>query len=242
MFYVPSVQTFRPLTNPEAEYALRNHDVNRDQVAFTIANWQRDFSRRLLAFYHSEVGTLGSAAEAYGIPLSNELVAPALAAYADLIDGFFEDDDEDDDEDDGSMPITLNTVVDGAPMIEYLKAQMTGEFTPWKYRNVLYAFWFNHVALPQKSDGHTIIQLRSMPYGSYLKTEHWRRVRCAMLIAYDARCSRVGCDDAMEQHYFGDQADLHVHHKSYANRGYERFEDLELLCKLCHRREHNHVD
>lgn len=97
----------------------------------------------------------------------------------------------------------------------------------------LYGLWFNTIV---GNSPDTAAELRRMPYDEYLKTDHWRRVRTAMLIAHRGRCQGNICWQ-MDSYWF-DEKWLHVHHMTYKNRGNERYADLRLVCKECH--EHIH--
>lgn len=70
--------------------------------------------------------------------------------------------------------------------------------------------------------------LRSMPYDEYLKTEHWQNVRATALMRADNRCQL--CNSPHQ---------LHVHHRTYENRGRETSQDVIVLCKKCHAKFHN---
>lgn len=70
-------------------------------------------------------------------------------------------------------------------------------------------------------------RLRTMPYRAYLKTDHWQTVRKRALQSARYRCQL--CNAAKP---------LHVHHRTYANRGNERPEDVIALCAECHERHH----
>lgn len=70
--------------------------------------------------------------------------------------------------------------------------------------------------------------LRAMPYVDYLKSEEWRYRREIHLEAAGNRCQLCNSD----------QQPLHVHHRTYANRGRERFYDLVVLCPPCHEAFH----
>jgi len=63
-------------------------------------------------------------------------------------------------------------------------------------------------------------------YYKYLQSPEWADIRFHMLSAFP-KCQR--CDSK-----FG----LQVHHKTYKNIFKEEPEDLEVLCKACHRMEH----
>lgn len=97
--------------------------------------------------------------------------------------------------------------------------------------------WFNTIVQATPDD---ITARRRMPYPDYLKTDHWKRVKIAMLIAHRARCQSSHCFGL--DSYWADESSLHVHHVSYKNRGCERFADLRLLCNLCHERIHINAD
>lgn len=98
-----------------------------------------------------------------------------------------------------------------------------------------YALWFNNLI---HNDSDTKRKLRALPYESYLRTSHWKRVRSAILLANRASCQALDCQYVGESWYGGHEVDLHVHHLNYENRGNERFEDLALLCKWHHESWH----
>lgn len=67
------------------------------------------------------------------------------------------------------------------------------------------------------------IALRRMPYVDYLRTEHWQTVRAGALARARYACQVCAATDR-----------LHVHHRSYENRGNEGPEDVIVLCAGCH--------
>jgi 5-methylcytosine-specific restriction endonuclease McrA len=71
-------------------------------------------------------------------------------------------------------------------------------------------------------------QLKSMPYKEYLKTKEWQRKRKEKLEEANYKCQRCNI--------FG--VELDVHHLTYERRGEELPEDLIVLCKKCHAKEH----
>jgi restriction endonuclease Mrr len=71
-------------------------------------------------------------------------------------------------------------------------------------------------------------ELRVMPYGQYLRTPEWRRVRAAALL-------RAGNACALDASH---TEDLEVHHRTYERRGAERPTDVLVLCQACHRLHH----
>ena len=70
--------------------------------------------------------------------------------------------------------------------------------------------------------------LRGMPYKEYLLTEHWQEVRQRALERSGNRCD-MGCASKK----------LHVHHRTYERRGFERDEDVRVLCEECHGKFHD---
>lgn len=98
---------------------------------------------------------------------------------------------------------------------------------------VLYQVWFDKII---SNPPDVVNRLRSMPYPDYLKSDHWLRVRTAMLIAHGFHCQGSSCEGW--ESYLGEEQYLHVHHINYKNRGNERFADLRLLCNTCHKKVH----
>lgn len=70
--------------------------------------------------------------------------------------------------------------------------------------------------------------LETMPYAEYLQSEEWRFRREIHLEAVGHRCQLCNSPERP----------LHVHHRTYANRGRERFYDLVVLCGPCHEAFH----
>ena len=69
-------------------------------------------------------------------------------------------------------------------------------------------------------------------YESVLKTDRWQRMRKRVL---HARPFCRACKLPRWLAVIAYDQDLHVHHRSYANRGTEReIDDLEPLCRRCH--------
>lgn len=97
------------------------------------------------------------------------------------------------------------------------------------------SFWFNlNIKKPSPDE---LVQLKSLSYPDYLESSHWKKVRSAMLLIKEARCTL--CDDLSDSFYGGWEPELDVHHLSYQNFGCERYEDLDLLCKKHHRMVHS---
>jgi len=92
--------------------------------------------------------------------------------------------------------------------------------------------WFLRATRPQSEKSKLY---RRMPYGDYLKTPHWRRVRASMLLLNNTFCQH--CDTQL----WDKMHKLHVHHLTYERIGCERFSDLMLLCETCHALMHNRL-
>jgi len=68
----------------------------------------------------------------------------------------------------------------------------------------------------------------SKHYYAYLSSSAWQRKRVVVLNRAGYRCERCTSD----------AQPLHVHHKTYERLGDELPEDLTVLCKKCHEKEH----
>ncbi len=71
---------------------------------------------------------------------------------------------------------------------------------------------------------------RKQEYQKYLKSPKWKAKRKTVLEERNYTCER--CGDKPTLHL------LHVHHKTYERIFNELLTDLELLCKPCHKKEH----
>jgi transposase-like protein len=67
--------------------------------------------------------------------------------------------------------------------------------------------------------------LKSMPYGEFLKTVYWKKIKDKKLREAKYKCAV--CNSKLE---------LNVHHKTYSNHGKEHanLDDLVVLCSECH--------
>lgn len=64
-------------------------------------------------------------------------------------------------------------------------------------------------------------------YKDYLNTHHWKKIKEGYIQLYGEKCEV--CGDKGEE----------LHHLHYESLGEEAFDDLVLLCKECHRNEHD---
>jgi replicative DNA helicase len=73
-----------------------------------------------------------------------------------------------------------------------------------------------------------IEELKTMPYEEYLKTPEWAEKQANALQRADHRCQICNSPHS-----------LHVHHRTYENRGDEQLENLTVLCDECHMLYHH---
>jgi hypothetical protein len=65
--------------------------------------------------------------------------------------------------------------------------------------------------------------LKSLPYRSYLLSDHWRAVRLRVLKHCENRCQMCNASGLID-----------IHHRDYSRLGEERFSDVIALCRQCH--------
>ncbi len=76
-------------------------------------------------------------------------------------------------------------------------------------------------------------ELPPIDYRGYLKTEEWKMKSSEAKQRASFTCELCGChEDELKD------AKLEVHHVSYVRLGYEKPEDLVVLCSDCHRKIH----
>jgi 5-methylcytosine-specific restriction endonuclease McrA len=81
----------------------------------------------------------------------------------------------------------------------------------------------DRIFIPATEDPERLIQLRYMPYRTYLETDHWQTIRQYALKYAKKRCQVCNGNGLVD-----------VHHRTYENRGEERFSDVIVLCRRCH--------
>ncbi len=116
------------------------------------------------------------------------------------------------------------------------RRDVTCDLEPWEIleRQTRDNIWTRPLGKPEhkwedirQPQPRRLVELRSMPYADYLKTEHWRSIRRVAVYQAREKCERCGATGL-----------LHVHHKTYENLGLETALDVEVLCPTCHRAEH----
>jgi hypothetical protein len=90
---------------------------------------------------------------------------------------------------------------------------------------------YSHDVFMPKLAKPGVVDLRSMPYEEFLKTQHWLRLRSAALVRADHRCQLCYGEDRLE-----------VHHRTYERRGTERDSDVIVLCRTCHAKFHDKAE
>ena len=65
-------------------------------------------------------------------------------------------------------------------------------------------------------------------YNTYLKSPEWRSLREVIFKMRGRKCEKCESTEV-----------LHIHHLTYKNVFNEKYEDLQILCKCCHEKEHN---
>lgn len=74
--------------------------------------------------------------------------------------------------------------------------------------------------------------MKKSEYKAYLQSAEWREKRNEAFEYHGSFCNRCDLPRWLAELVY-DQ-DLHVHHISYATRGDEDLDDLEILCARCH--------
>lgn len=73
------------------------------------------------------------------------------------------------------------------------------------------------------------VRLNLMPYEEYLKTEHWAEISAEAKKRAGNACQLCNASGTT----------LDVHHRTYERRGFERLDDLTVLCRQCHAKFHD---
>lgn len=73
-----------------------------------------------------------------------------------------------------------------------------------------------------------LLELKNMDYADYLRTPEWQWIREEAIRRAKNRCQICNGGES-----------LHVHHRTYENRGDEDLSDLTALCADCHRIYHD---
>ncbi len=75
-------------------------------------------------------------------------------------------------------------------------------------------------------------------YHEYLRSKRWRRVKYGYFLWLKKEKKGLRCNTCNRQMTKHNRGWFNVHHKTYERLGCERHEDLELLCKDCHDKQH----
>lgn len=74
--------------------------------------------------------------------------------------------------------------------------------------------------------------MKKTEYARYLQSPEWQERRQQKIEEVGNRCER--CDLPRWLAEIAYDQDLNVHHRTYARRGSENLDDLEVLCRRCH--------
>ena len=78
----------------------------------------------------------------------------------------------------------------------------------------------------KKLEEKTFLQ-RKKEYYDYLDSDKWKSIKSRLFILLGKYCERCGSKERIQ-----------VHHITYERLFNERFDDLEILCENCHKKEH----
>lgn len=80
-----------------------------------------------------------------------------------------------------------------------------------------------------QSQAGLVIRQRRPDYREYMQSDGWFSKRAEIMLRADGMCEVPGCTNEADQ----------VHHKTYANLGNEKPDDLMAVCSSCHEWIHN---
>jgi 5-methylcytosine-specific restriction endonuclease McrA len=109
---------------------------------------------------------------------------------------------------------------------ELLRTQMTTGSKTWQERR-----W-------RRARLHKL-GLKMWEYENYLETQHWQALRKQKLEKQRGDLGHNCCEKCGERPQVTTrEAALHLHHITYERLGEERFEDVMIVCRPCHDKEH----
>lgn len=110
------------------------------------------------------------------------------------------------------------------PLADYKKSK-----TPYQGLDIMYKLY-------KESDIQYLISyIKKLKYKDFLNTNYWKKIK-----EYKKYRSNYSCELCSTQN------NLHVHHKTYKNHGYEIhkeiiYNDLVVLCEDCHHKFHDNL-
>lgn len=125
----------------------------------------------------------------------------------------------------------------GSSMLRVVEDVTTPLYHKRDIREALDKGWFDSVL---DNRDYVVKMLKEMPYEQYLQTIHWKYVRLSKIILSGAACAGAYCGKR-NRSMWDELKKLHIHHKTYENRGCEEPNDLVQLCDYCHKQEHDPV-
>lgn len=233
------LQFFTPLTEANVYQAL--HDCDRTDRAAAYGEWLDSYARRSTVFHASQfkrhqTWTLQTFYAAHQLDLDTDLaeygegylyawetfkIETGLAEHRRTVD---------------EIGYALHCMLEKRyPVYSWIE-QLAG--TRPHVGSLIERIWNRWFMTRTRTGGPAEQEaLRRMPYDRYLMTTYWRRVRGAMLLCRGLRCEGEPC--VASDSYFMSEADLHIHHLHYQNRGNEQLANLRLVCAHCHDMVHS---
>lgn len=81
--------------------------------------------------------------------------------------------------------------------------------------------------------------LKMWEYEKYLESPHWQELRKWKLEQQRKELGYNSCEKCGERpQVVTREAALHIHHLTYERLGEERIEDVTIICRPCHDKEH----
>ena len=229
MFF--QIHTFRiPNLFDVSQYVKNHYQVDSMLAEKLVKIWLIGFCHNLCLFYISQYHRYVSFHEEY--QRQDEPVSPHVLAESDFVAAECE-------KLRGIKNRFEQDIGRGNPRwyLEQMRMGVPDEMPP-SLEIELNAYWFNREIYRSPE---LVSELRRLPYKDYLNTPEWKRVRASLVMIRRAICQAEPCYNIGES-FSGDwEAELHVHHLSYSNLGYERYADLALLCKRHHELWHKNA-
>lgn len=132
---------------------------------------------------------------------------------------------------DGSFRNVITSFVDYAVAYLAVEGDIAGNYLEWVVQDGIPAIYIPTAAAHSGKfgGGDRLNKLHGMDYAGYLLSPEWKRRREVIIEIAGHRCQ--ACNRSGR---------LHVHHRTYTRRGFERKADLVALCADCHQVFHDH--
>lgn len=116
-------------------------------------------------------------------------------------------------------------------IIQTIQGAVEKDISEWSdfEKTIVYSCYGIAKGYEKRLEADMFAYLRSIPYAEYLKTDHWQCIRKMALENAGHVCQLCNANNV----------ELHVHHRSYDNRGWENKDDVIVLCAICHGKFHD---